>query len=67
MTVLFMCTANRCRGILSEASGSEDQINAAFNTTLATLESRCRAFLQLPFDRLDAAARQRELERIATL
>ncbi|MNR47508.1 hypothetical protein D3C85_1666170 [compost metagenome] len=67
MKALFMCTANRCRGILSEVSGSEDQINAAFNATLTTLETRCRAFLQLPFDRLDAAARQRELERTATL
>ncbi|TVT79079.1 arsenate reductase ArsC [Pseudomonas sp. H3(2019)] len=51
----------------SDVSGSEEQINAAFNATLATIETRCRAFLQLPFERLDAAALQRELERIATL
>lgn len=51
----------------SDVKGSEAQINAAFNATLATIETRCRAFLQLPFERLDAAALQRELERIATL
>ncbi|ROM91089.1 arsenate reductase ArsC [Pseudomonas brassicacearum] len=51
----------------SDVSGSEEQINAAFNATLATIETRCRTFLQLPFERLDAAALQRELERIATL
>ncbi len=51
----------------SDATGSEAQINAAFNATLATIETRCRAFLQLPFERLDAAALQRELDRIATL
>lgn len=51
----------------SDVKGSEEQINAAFNATLATIETRCRAFLQLPFERLDAAALQRELERIATL
>ncbi|POA28318.1 MULTISPECIES: arsenate reductase ArsC [unclassified Pseudomonas] len=51
----------------SDVSGSEEQITAAFNATLATIETRCRAFLQLPFERLDAAALQRELERIATL
>ncbi|EXF94572.1 ArsC family transcriptional regulator [Pseudomonas fluorescens HK44] len=51
----------------SDVKGSEAQINAAFNATLATIETRCRAFLQLPFERLDAAALQRELEHIATL
>ena len=51
----------------SDVTGSEAQIDAAFNATLATIETRCRAFLQLPFERLDAAALQRELERIATL
>ncbi|WP_178081940.1 hypothetical protein [Pseudomonas sp. FW300-N1A1] len=67
MTVLSMCTANRSRGILSGVSGSEDHVDVAFNATLATLETRYPAFLQLPFDRLDAAAFQRELERITTL
>lgn len=51
----------------SDVKGSEEHINAAFNATLATIETRCRAFLQLPFERLDAVALQRELERIATL
>ena len=51
----------------SEINVSEAQINAAFNATLATIETRCRAFFQLPFAQLDAAALQIELERIARL
>ncbi|MNN86058.1 hypothetical protein D3C81_2034200 [compost metagenome] len=51
----------------SEISGSEAQINGAFNATLAIIETRCRAFFQLPFAQLDAAALQTELERIARL
>ncbi|CAI8757786.1 arsenate reductase ArsC [Pseudomonas sp. IT-P176] len=51
----------------SEITGSEAQINGAFNATLAIIETRCRAFFQLPFAQLDAAALQTELERIARL
>ncbi|WP_347905177.1 arsenate reductase ArsC [Pseudomonas purpurea] len=51
----------------SDVTGSEAHINTAFNATLTTIETRCRAFFQLPFERLDAAALKRELDRIGTL
>ena len=51
----------------SEVRGDEAAVAAAFRATLAHIETRCRAFLALPFDQLDRAALQRELERIASL
>lgn len=51
----------------SEVQGREEQIDAAFNATLALIEHRCRAFFALPFATLDAAGLKKELERIATL
>ncbi|MFD2644563.1 arsenate reductase ArsC [Pseudomonas japonica] len=51
----------------SEVDGDEARIEAAFTATLATIETRCRAFFALPFERLDRESLQRELERIATL
>jgi arsenate reductase len=51
----------------SEVKGSEAQIDAAFHATLEHIEVRCRAFLALPFEALDAAQLKRELDRIGTL
>ena len=47
----------------SEVKGDE----AAFHATLAHIETRCRAFLALPFAQLEPAALKRELDRISTL
>jgi len=51
----------------SAVSGDEAMVDAAFRDTLARIERRCRAFLALPFDRLDRDALKRELEHIGTL
>ncbi len=51
----------------SEVHGDETAINAAFHATLARIETRCRAFLALPFAELDRAALKRELDRISLL
>lgn len=51
----------------SEAQGSEAQIQAAFDATLAHIERRCSAFLALPFEQLERDALQREINRIGTL
>ncbi|MFJ1339933.1 arsenate reductase ArsC [Pseudomonas caricapapayae] len=51
----------------SEINGSEAQIEAAFDATLAHIERRCRAFLALPFEQLENEDLQRELNRIGTL
>src|SRR5690606_10347557 len=37
----------------SDVKGDEAAVSAAFHATLARIEARCRAFLSLPFDRLD--------------
>ncbi|MEG0862644.1 MAG: arsenate reductase ArsC [Pseudomonas sp.] len=51
----------------SEIHGSEAQIEAAFDATLAHIERRCKAFLALPFEQLENEELQRELNRIGTL
>jgi arsenate reductase (thioredoxin) len=51
----------------SEVDGDEAMLDAAFQATLETIESRCRAFFALPFTRLGAAELKAELERIALL
>ena len=51
----------------SEYPGTDAEVEAAFHHTLARIERRCRAFLALPFDRLDSNALKRELDHIATL
>jgi len=51
----------------SDVHGDETAISAAFNATLARIETRCRAFLALPFAELDRAALKRELDRISLL
>ncbi|SEN57694.1 arsenate reductase [Pseudomonas sp. ok272] len=51
----------------SEVTGDEATVAAAFHATLAHTETRCRAFLALPFSQLDRDALARELERISTL
>ena len=51
----------------SDITGDEAQVAAAFHSTLARIETRCRAFLELPFAQLDRDALKRELDRIGTL
>ena len=51
----------------SDITGDEARVTAAFHSTLARIETRCRAFLELPFAQLDRDALKRELERIGTL
>lgn len=51
----------------SDVVGDERTIDAAFRATLARIETRCRAFLALPFAELDRDALKRELDRISTL
>lgn len=51
----------------SEVTGDEAAVSAAFQSTLARIETRCRAFLALPFAELDRDALKRELDRISTL
>ncbi len=51
----------------SEVHGDEAAINAAFHATLARIELRCQAFLELPFARLSREQLQRELDRIGAL
>jgi len=51
----------------SDISGSDEQIKAAFHATLKCIETRCRAFLALPFDNLSPAELKLELNRIASL
>ena len=51
----------------SDIKGDEATVAAAFHSTLARIETRCRAFLALPFAHLDRDALKRELERIGTL
>lgn len=51
----------------SDVHGDERTIDAAFRATLARIETRCQAFLALPFAQLDRDALKRELDRISTL
>ncbi|GAB3470516.1 arsenate reductase ArsC [Azotobacter salinestris] len=51
----------------SGLAGSDAQVAAAFDATVARIETRIQAFLALPFERLDEAALQAELARIGTL
>lgn len=51
----------------SDVVGDEAAVSAAFHSTLARIETRCRAFLALPFAQLDRDALKRELDRISTL
>ncbi|MBT2373025.1 arsenate reductase ArsC [Pseudomonas fluorescens] len=51
----------------SDVQGDEAYVDAAFDATVETIETRCRAFFSLPFTRLDAVALRAELERIAAL
>lgn len=51
----------------SDVKGDEAAVSAAFHATLARIESRCRAFLALPFERLNRDELQRELGRIGTV
>lgn len=51
----------------SEVAGSDTEIAAAFDATMARIKTRITAFLALPFDRLDARQLQAELTRIGSL
>jgi len=51
----------------SDVSGDEALIDAAFRATLARIEQRCKAFLELPFNRLSRDELKHELDRIGTL
>ncbi|AXJ07517.1 low molecular weight phosphatase family protein [Pseudomonas fluorescens] len=51
----------------SEASGSEAEITAAFETTLAKIHERVSAFLALPLKTISAEQLNAELSRIGSL
>ena len=51
----------------SEVTADEAAIDAAFRATLAHIERRCRAFLDLPFTRLSRDELKTELDRIGVL
>ena len=51
----------------SDVDGDEASIQAAFDATLRTIATRCRAFFALPFADLDPGELKAELERIALL
>ncbi|VVM42438.1 Arsenate reductase [Pseudomonas fluorescens] len=51
----------------SDVTGDEARIDAAFRATVARIEQRCAAFLELPFDRLNRDELKGELDRIGTL
>ncbi len=51
----------------SEVTGSDAEIAAAFDATVARIKTRIQAFLALPFDQLDSAALKAELARIGSL
>ncbi|QJI28994.1 arsenate reductase ArsC [Pseudomonas sp. ADAK18] len=51
----------------SDVQGDEAHVDAAFDATVETIETRCRAFFSLPFTHLDAVELRAELERIAAL
>lgn len=51
----------------SEVVGDEASIDAAFRSTLMTIEQRCQAFFALPFVQLSREQLKHELDRIGTL
>ena len=51
----------------SDVQGDEAAIDAAFRTTLAHIERRCRAFLDLPFNRLSRTELKTALDDIGAL
>ena len=51
----------------SEVAGSDAEVAAAFDATVARIETRITAFLALPFARLDAEQLKAELVRIGSL
>jgi arsenate reductase len=51
----------------SDVIGSEAEVDAAFRSTLARIEQRCKAFLGLAFEELSDEALKRELDRIGSL
>lgn len=51
----------------SELRGSAAEVEAAFDATLMHIERRIMAFLELPFERLDAERIKAELARIGSL
>lgn len=51
----------------SDVKGDEMEISTAFNATLAQIERRCHAFLDLPLDHLSREELKRELDRIGHL
>lgn len=51
----------------SDVTGDEATIDAAFRATLAHIEQRCKAFLELPFNCLGRDELKRELDRIGAL
>ncbi|TLP64899.1 MULTISPECIES: arsenate reductase ArsC [Pseudomonas] len=50
----------------SDVVGDDASVDAAFRATLALIASRCQAFFALPFDTLERAQLQQELDRIGT-
>ena len=51
----------------SDVQGDEAAIDAAFRTTLAHIERRCKAFLDLPFNRLSRIELKTALDDIGAL
>ena len=51
----------------SDVSGDEALIDTAFRATLGHIERRCKAFIELPFQRLSRDELKHELDRIGTL
>jgi arsenate reductase len=51
----------------SDLRADEATVDAAFRSTLARIEQRCKAFFGLPFSRLSRDELQRELDRIGAL
>ena len=51
----------------SEKVGDEASVSAAFHSTLARIETRCRAFIALPLAQLDREALKQQLDHISTL
>lgn len=49
----------------SDVNGDDADIQAAFNTTLDIIATRCRAFFAVPFEHLSPAEIKAEFDRIA--
>lgn len=50
----------------SDVRGDEVAVDAAFRATLARIEQRCKAFFDLPFNRLSRDELKRELDQIGS-